>query len=141
MSDFVDDSMARTSVTLTMLAVAGAMALLLGVIGIYGAISYEVTQRTKEVGIRMALGAYSSEIRKMFLLQGLVMTALGVAIGLGGAAVLTRWMSALLFEVKPVDPATYAAVSMALIAAAGLASYLPSRRATQIDPIESLRAE
>jgi len=141
MGDFVDDSMARTSLTLVMLAIAGAMALLLGVIGIYGAISYAVTQRTKEVGIRIALGAQNSEVRRMFLRHGLVMTALGVAIGLGGAALLTRGMSTLLFAVSPLDPATYAAVSVVLIMAAGLASYLPSRRATRIDPIESLRAD
>jgi len=141
MTDFVDDSMARTSLTLVMLAIAGAMALLLGLIGIYGAISYAVTQRTKEVGIRIALGAQNSEVRRMFLRHGLVMTALGVGIGLGIAAVFTRWMSTLLFAVSPLDPVTFGAVSVVLTTAAALASYLPSRRATRIDPIESLRAE
>jgi putative ABC transport system permease protein len=117
------------------------MALLLGVIGIYSVISFAVSQRTREVGIRIALGAQSSQVQRMFLRQGLMLAALGVAVGLGGAVALTRWMSSLLFEVTPLDPATYAAVTAALIVAAGLASYLPSRRATRIDPIDALRAE
>ena len=141
MDDVVADSMERTSITLVMLAIAGVMAVLLGVIGIYGVISYAVTQRTREVGIRIALGARGGEVRGMFLRQGLVMTMLGVAIGLGGAAALTRWMSALLFEVSPLDPGTYVVVALFLVAAAGLASYVPARRATRVNPLESIRAE
>jgi predicted permease len=141
MSDILDESMARTSFTLVMLAIAGAMALLLGVIGIYGVISYAVSQRTREVGIRIALGAESGQVRSMFVRQGLVLTAVGVAVGLGGAVALTRWMASLLFEVSPLDPVTYVAVSVVLIVAATLASYLPSRRATRIDPVDALRAE
>lgn len=141
MDDVVADSMARTSITLVMLAIAGVVAVLLGVIGIYGVISYAVTQRTREVGIRIALGARVGEVRGMFLRQGLVMTMLGVAIGLGGAAALTRWMSALLFEVSPLDPGTYVVVSLFLVGAAGLASYVPARRATRVNPLESIRAE
>ncbi len=124
-----------------LLAAAGAMALLLGVIGIYGVVSYAVAQRTREVGIRMALGAPRSEISGMFLRQGLVLTLAGVAVGLAGAVGLARWMSVLLFGVSPLDPATYVSVSAALIVAAGLASYLPSRRATHLDPIVALRDE
>jgi len=141
MSDILDESMARTSFTLVMLAIAGAMELLLGVIGIYGVISYAVSQRTREVGIRIALGAESGQVRSMFVRQGLVLTAVGVAVGLGGAVALTRWMASLLFEVSPLDPVTYVAVSVVLIVAATLASYLPSRRATRIDPVDALRAE
>jgi ABC-type antimicrobial peptide transport system permease subunit len=117
------------------------MALLLGVIGIYGVMSYAVSQRTREVGIRIALGAQGGEVRSMFLRKGLTMTVIGVVIGLGGAAALTRWMSILLFEVSPLDPGTYAAVALFLVAAAGLASYVPARRATRVNPLESLRAE
>jgi ABC-type antimicrobial peptide transport system permease subunit len=141
MGDYYGDSLARTSLTLVLLAVAGAMALLLGVIGIYGVVSYAVSQRTREVGIRMALGAPGSEIRGMFLRQGLVLTLVGVAVGLAGAVGLARWMSVLLFGVSPLDPATYVSVSAALIVAASLASYLPSRRATHLDPIAALRDE
>jgi predicted permease len=141
MGDYYGDSLARTSLTLVLLAVAGALALLLGVIGIYGVVSYAVSQRTREVGIRLALGAQRSEIGGMFLRQGLALTLVGVAVGLAGAVGLARWMSVLLFGVSPFDPATYAGVSAALIVAAGLASHLPSRRATHLDPIVALRDE
>jgi predicted permease len=141
MGDYYGDSLARTSLTLVLLAIAGGMALLLGVIGIYGVMSYAVSHRTREVGIRMALGAPRSEIGGMFLRQGLVLTLVGVAVGLGGAVGLARWMSVLLFGVSPLDPATYVSVSATLIVAAGLASYLPSRRATHVDPIVALRDE
>jgi predicted permease len=141
MDDIVSESMGRTSFTLVLLGIAGVMALLLGVIGIYGAISYGVSQRTREVGIRMALGAKRRQVQRMFLRQGLRLTAVGVFLGLGAAVALTRAMSSLLFEVSPMDPATYLTVSVVLIVAAFMASYVPSRRATQVDPIDSLRAE
>ena len=141
MGDYYGDSLARTSLTLVLLAVAGAMALLLGVIGIYAVVSYAVSQRTREVGIRLALGAQRSEIGGMFLRQGLALTLVGVAVGLAGAIGLARWMSVLLFGVSPLDPATYVSVSVAMIVAAGLATYLPSRRATHLDPIVALRDE
>jgi predicted permease len=141
MGDYYGDSLARTSFTLVLLGVAGAMALLLGVIGIYGVVSYAVSQRTREVGIRMALGAPRGEIGGMFLKQGLGLTLAGVVVGLAGAVGLARWMSVLLFGVSPLDPATYVGVTAALIATAGLASYLPSRRATHFDPIVALREE
>jgi predicted permease len=141
MTDIFRDSTARTSFALVMLAIAGAMALLLGVIGIYGTISYGISQRVREVGIRIALGAQHREVQKMFLLRGLVVTAIGVVPGLGGAVVLSRWMSSLLFEVSPLDAVTYLAVSIVLILAGVFASYAPTRRLTRIDPIESLRAE
>jgi ABC-type antimicrobial peptide transport system permease subunit len=124
-----------------MLALSGGMALLLGLVGIYGVISYSVSQRTREIGIRMALGAPQREVRRMFVRHGLVLIAIGVAFGLAAAIALTRLMSSLLFEVSPLDPITYAAVPVVLIAAALLASYLPARRATAIDPVDALRAE
>jgi ABC-type antimicrobial peptide transport system permease subunit len=134
-------SMARTSFTLLMLAVASAMALLLGTVGIYGVIAYTVSQRTREIGIRMALGAQRRELTGMFLRHGLLLTAIGVACGLAVAVVLSRLMASLLFRVRPVDALTYVTVSIGLLATALLASYLPSRRAASVDPVEALRAE
>ncbi len=134
-------SMARTSFALTMLAIAGGMALLLGLIGIYGVISYSVSQRTREIGIRMALGAQQPTLTRMFVRHGLRLAAIGVVFGLAAAFALTRAISSLLFGIGAADPVTYAAVSAGLAAAAALASYLPSRRATAVDPIDALRAE
>ncbi len=134
-------SMARTSFTLIMLGVAGAMALLLGVVGIYGVIAYSVSQRTREIGIRMALGAQHQTLTSMFVRHGLSLTAIGVACGLVVAIIVMRLMSSLLFKVSPVDPVAYSAASLGLVATAFLASYLPSRRASAVDPVEALRAE
>jgi predicted permease len=138
---FYQKSMARTSFTLVMLAIAGAMALLLGIVGIYGVISYSVTQRTREIGIRMALGAQQGELVAKFVRQGFLLALIGVAAGLVLAAAVTRLMSSLLFHVAAVDPTTYAAMSIVLLAIAVLASYLPSRRAASVNPVEALRAE
>jgi len=134
-------SMARTSFALVMLAIAGAMALLLGLVGVYGVISYSVSQRTREIGIRMALGAREPELRRMFVRNGLVLAGAGVVFGLAAAIAFTRWMASLLFAVRPLDPLTYAAAAVALFSAAALASYLPSRRATSVDPVDALRAD
>jgi predicted permease len=136
-----EKSLARTSFTLVLLAIAGAMAMLIGLVGIYGVISYSVTQRTREIGIRMALGAEQRTLAGMFVGHGFLLAGIGVACGLAAAAVLTRLMSSLLFEVKAVDPLTYAAVALAVIAAALLASYLPALRATKVDPVVALRSE
>jgi len=133
--------MARTSFALVMLAVAGAMALLLGIIGIYGVISYSVSQRTREIGIRMALGAQRITLTRMFVRHGLGLAAIGLVFGLAAAFALTRGMSSLLFGISAADPITYIGVSIGLALAAALASYLPSRRATAVDPVEALRAE
>jgi len=138
---FYKRSMARTSFTLVMLGVAGAMALLLGVVGIYGVIAYSVSQRRREIGIRMALGAQQPTLTGMFVRHGLFLTGIGVFCGLVVAVIIMRLMSKLLFKVNPTDPLTYAAVSAGLIATAFLASYLPSRRASAVDPVEALRAE
>ncbi|HEY1469722.1 MAG TPA: ABC transporter permease [Candidatus Acidoferrum sp.] len=138
---FYKKSMARTSFTLVMLGAAGSMALLLGVVGIYGVIAYSVSQRTREIGIRMALGAQQKTLTGMFVRHGLILTGIGVACGLVVAFVVMRLMSTLLFKVSPADPATYAAVSLGLGLTAFVASYLPSRRAATVDPVEALRAE
>ena len=134
-------SIARTSFTLIMLGVAGSMALLLGVVGIYGVIAYSVSQRTKEIGIRMALGAQTRTLTGMFVRHGMRLTAIGVAFGVVTAIVVMRLMSSLLFRVSPMDPFTYVAVCAALIIPAWLASYVPSRRVATVDPVEALRGE
>jgi predicted permease len=141
MQDVVEQSMARTSFTLVMLAIAGSMALLLGIIGIYGVIAYAVSQRTREIGIRLALGARKTELQWMFVRSALVLTGTGVVIGLAAAGGLMRLMKTVLFGISPLDPLTYVVVPITLIAAAVLASYLPARRAAAVDPVEALRAE
>jgi predicted permease len=139
--DLYAASLARTSFTLVMLAIAGAMALVLGVIGIYGVIAYVVSQRTREIGIRSALGAKPHQLERMFLRHGLVLGAAGIIVGLGVAVVLGRLMSSLLFGISPMDPASYIAALAVIFAAAAFASYLPARRAAMIEPMETLRAE
>jgi putative ABC transport system permease protein len=141
LKDLYDQSMARTSFTLVMLAIAGGMALLLGIVGIYGVIAYAVSQRTREIGIRVALGAQGSELRRIFVREGLLLAGIGAALGMLAAAGLTRLMSSLLFGITALDPLTYAMVPVFLLAAAALASYVPARRATIVNPVEALRAE
>jgi predicted permease len=141
MEDVYRASMSRSSFSLVMLAIAGAMALLLGVIGIYGVISYSVSQRTRELGIRLALGAPHGSVKAMVVRHGVLLAAIGVAFGLAAAAALTRLMTTLLFNVSPIDPLTYAAVSAGLLAAAAVASYLPAHRASTVSPTVALRAE
>jgi predicted permease len=134
-------SMARTSFTLIMLCVAGSMALLLGIIGIYGVISYAVSQRTREIGIRMALGAQRDHLTGMFVRQGLLLAGIGAIFGVGAAFVSMRFMASILFKVSPMDPLTYAFSTIAVMGIALLACYLPSRRASQVNPVNALRAE
>jgi putative ABC transport system permease protein len=141
LKDLYDQSMARTSFTLVLLAIAGSMALLLGIVGIYGVIAYAVTQRRREIGIRMALGAQPAGIKRMFVLHGLVLAGIGAVIGLAAAIGLTRLMKSLLFGISALDPVTFGGVAAILIVAAVLASYFPARRATAVDPVEALRAE
>jgi predicted permease len=141
MQDIYDESLATTSFTLVMLGIAGAMALMLGLIGIYGVISYAVSQRSREIGIRVALGAEPGALRRLFVRHGLALAGSGAAIGLAAAAGLTQLMKSVLFGISPVDPLTYTAVPLVLVAATVLASYLPARRAAAVDPVETLRAE
>ena len=141
MEEVYRSSMARSSFTLVMLAIAGGMALLLGIVGIYGVISYSVSQRTRELGIRIALGAPRLALKSLVVRQGLTLASIGAVFGLAAAAALTRLMSGLLFNVSPVDEVTYGAVAAGLLAAAAAASYLPAQRAASIDPAEALRAE
>jgi ABC-type antimicrobial peptide transport system permease subunit len=141
LGEFYRKSMARTSFTLVMLCVAGSMALLLGIVGIYGVISYSISQRTREIGIRMALGAQRNTLTALFVRQGLWLTGIGVACGLVVAFVVMRLMSSLLFHVSPVDPITYIGITAGVMATAYLACYLPSRRAATVDPVNALRAE
>jgi len=141
MQEIYSKSLARTSFTLVMLAIAGSMALTLGVLGIYGVISYTVAQRTREIGIRVALGAQKSELKWMFVRSALVLTGIGVVIGICTAAGLMQLMKSLLFGISPLDPFTYIVIPLVVIASAALASYLPARRAASIDPVEALRAD
>jgi ABC-type antimicrobial peptide transport system permease subunit len=141
MQEIYSQSLARTSFTLVMLAIAGAIALALSLIGIYGVISYAVSQRTREIGIRLAFGAPRGVLRWMFVRSALVLTGVGVVIGLGAAAALVRLMKTLLFGISPLDPLTFLVVPLILATAAALASYLPARRAAGVDPVEALRAE
>jgi predicted permease len=141
LSALYDRSMARTWFTLVMLAMAGGIALIIGVIGLYGVVAYTVAQRRREVGIRMALGAEAGAIRKMFLFYGVTFTGAGIVVGLTAAAALSRVLSSLLYSVTPLDPVTYVAARVALLLAALAACYIPARRAATVDPVETLRME
>jgi putative ABC transport system permease protein len=141
MQDVFSKSVARTSFTLTMLGIAGAMALALGIIGIYGVMSYSVSQRQREIGIRLALGAKGADVLQMVLRQGTKLVLMGVTIGVVAALALTRLMANLLFGVTAHDPLTFAAVATLLIFVSSLACYIPARRATLVNPIVALRYE
>jgi predicted permease len=132
-------SMARTSMTLKLLAITGVLALVLGLVGIYGVVSYAVAQRQREIGIRIALGAGYGEVRRMFVRNALALVAVGVGIGLPAAAMLTRLMESQLFGISSLDPVTHLAVAFVLLGAAGLASYISARRASALDPVEVLK--
>jgi predicted permease len=139
--DVFESAAARTSFTAAMLGAASGIALLLGLIGIYGVISYVVSQRTREIGVRMALGASRSDVRGMVVRQGLILGGVGVALGLIAAAPLSRLMRSLLYGVRPVDPMTYVIVGLSLIAVATAASLIPAVRAAAVDPGRALRIE
>jgi len=124
-----------------MLTIAATVALFLGTVGIYGVIAYVAMQRTREIGIRMALGAQTGDVRRLFLRHGLLLTGAGIVLGTAVALALTRVMSTLLYGVSPMDPVTYAAVAASLATVALLATYLPARRASRVDPVIALRAD
>ena len=139
LGDLYTQSMARTSFTLVMLCVSGGIALLLGTVGIYGVIAYSVSQRTREIGIRMALGAQRGTVVGAFVRQGMWLTLVGIAIGVAIASATMRFMSSLLYGVSAEDPITYITITCAVVIAALFACYLPSRRAAEIDPVLALR--
>ncbi|HSS51194.1 MAG TPA: FtsX-like permease family protein, partial [Thermoanaerobaculia bacterium] len=141
LQDVVARSIERTSFTMLLLAVAATVALLLGAVGVYGVISYGISQRDREIGVRMALGAERGDISRMVLQEGLGIALLGIAIGLAAALAATRLMLALLYDVSPTDPWTFAAVPVLLAAVALLASWLPARRAAAGEPLEAIRTE
>jgi predicted permease len=141
LQEIYDKSFARAAFTLVMLAIAGAMALLIGLVGIYGVISYSVSRRLREIGIRTALGARPQDVARLFVARGFVLALIGVGCGLAGAVALTRLLVSLLFNVSPLDPLTYAAATLGLLAAAIVATYIPTLRAMGADPIDALRAE
>lgn len=134
-------SLARTSLTLVLLSIAAGMALLLGVVGIYGVIAYSVSQRTREIGVRVAIGAQPGQVMQLFLQEGLLLTGVGLFLGLTISSAAMRWMSSVLFGVRSFDPLTYTAVSVVLASAALAATYLPARKALQVDPSNALRAD
>ncbi len=141
MDDVLSTAVAPARWSTTLLGVFAGVALVIAVLGVFGVLSFVVTQRTRELGIRIALGAAPAQVRRHVVARGLTLVLIGVVAGILGAVTLTRFMSALLFGVTPTDPATYGAVAAILIGAALLASYLPARRATRVDPILALRAE
>jgi putative ABC transport system permease protein len=141
LEQLVAESMAQRRFAVTLLGVFAGLALTLAAVGLYGVLSYSITQRSHELGIRMALGARAADVLRLILRQGMLLALLGVAIGLTGAWILTRWMATLLFEVKPGDPLTFGAIALLLALVALLACFVPARRATKVDPIVALRCE
>jgi putative ABC transport system permease protein len=131
----------QLSFTMLTLGVVSGLALLLGAIGLYGVLSYVVAERTREIGLRMALGATAGTVRRMVVSQGTRVVLLGVAIGIAGALASTRLLGTLLYDVKPVDPIVFAAMSLMLIVIGMLASYVPAWRASSVNPIHSLRSD
>jgi ABC-type antimicrobial peptide transport system permease subunit len=141
MEDVVSQSVAQRRLTMQIIGILALAALVLAAVGIYGVIAYAVTQRTHEIGIRMALGARQGNVLAMIVGEAMLLTATGLALGVAGALMLTRLMKDLLFNVRPADPVTFVAVALTLGLVALAASYLPGRRATRVDPAIALRAE
>jgi putative ABC transport system permease protein len=141
MTEWVDSSVAAPRYRTTLLALFAALAMILAATGIYGVMSYSVAQRTHEIGVRMAMGARQFDVLKLVVRQGMLLTVIGVVVGLAGAFALTRVMSTLLFGVTAKDPLTFGVVAALLIAVAFLACFVPARRATKVDPLVALRYE
>jgi putative ABC transport system permease protein len=139
--DFYADSLARASFTTVMLSIASVLALSLGIVGIYGVMTHVVSRRIREIGIRAALGAKPRQLARLFLVHGLKISGVGIAVGLVMTAALGRLMSSLLFGIEPNDALAYGVAIGVIVVAAVLASYFPARRAAAIDPVETLRAE
>jgi len=141
MNEIRAESVGQERLNLTLLSLFAGIALVLAIVGIYGVMSYSVTQRTQEIGIRMAIGARPLDVFKMIMGNGMKLALIGVALGLVGAFILTRFMSTMLFGVAPTDAMTFGSISVLLILVALLACYLPGRRATKVEPTISLRYE
>jgi putative ABC transport system permease protein len=141
MNDRIRDATSRARFSAILWAVFAGIALVLAAVGIYGVMSYLVTQRTREIGIRIALGAGSANVLALVVRRGAFLALAGIAIGAAGALVSTRVLSTMLYEVKPGDPATYVTIAAVLAAVALVASYIPARRASSVDPSSALRAE
>jgi len=141
MAGLARNSMMQLSFTLLTLGIASALALILGAVGLYGVLSYVVAQRTREIGVRMALGAEAGRVRRMVVVQGARVVAIGVVIGVAVALAFTRPLGSLLFGVKAIDALTFVGMSASMVAIGLLASYVPARRASKVDPIESLRGD
>jgi len=141
MEQTLDQSLVTERLSMTLLAFLASLALVLAAVGIYGVMSYTVTQRSHEIGIRMAIGAQPRDVFKMVIGRGMMLALIGVAFGLAGAFALTRLMATMLYGVEPTDPATFASIALLLTSVALVACYLPGRRATKVDPVVSLRYE
>jgi putative ABC transport system permease protein len=141
MAGLARDSMLDVLFTMLTLGVASGLALVLGAVGLYGVLSYVVAARTREIGVRMALGAQADQVRRMVVGQGIRVVLIGIALGIGAALLATRALGTLLFGVTAVDAGTFAAMASSMIAVGLLASYLPARRASNVDPIIALRGE
>jgi ABC-type antimicrobial peptide transport system permease subunit len=141
MEELAARSMASLSFTMLMVGIAAVLALVLGAVGLYGVLSYGVTRRTQEIGVRMALGAEAGAVRRMVVTQGGQVALAGVVVGLVASLGLTRYIESLLFGIERVDVPTLAGVSVLMVAVALVASYVPARRASRVDPVEALRAE
>jgi putative ABC transport system permease protein len=141
MDEIVSNSFAARRLSMILLAVFSALALFLSCLGIYGVVSYSVTQQTREIGVRLALGAQQRDVMRLILGQGAKLSLIGVGIGVAAALLLTRLMATLLFGVSGTDPLTFGAVALILFSVAMLACYIPARRAMRVDPMVALRHE
>jgi ABC-type antimicrobial peptide transport system permease subunit len=137
----VDGATAPTAFALMLLSAAATISLVLGAVGVYAVIAYLVSRRTREIGVRMAMGARAGDVRRMVLRQGGAVVLVGIVIGLAGAYLLTGFMAGMLYGVSPVDPASYAVLTLLMVVVAGLALLVPARRASRVDALEALRAE
>jgi putative ABC transport system permease protein len=141
MDQLVSDSLLRRRLYAVMLTLFAGVAVALAAIGLYGLITYAVTQRTREIGIRMALGARYIQVMALVLRQSIVLTILGLVLGIGGAAAVTRYLEGMLFGLTPLDPSTFVAVAGLFALVATFAAFVPARRATKVDPMVALRCE